>query len=261
MKKVNGYIFDIKKFALHDGPGIRTTLFLTGCPLNCWWCHNPESIRINPEDENYSCENNQDKISKKYSLDEVIGIIKKDLVFYDESGGGVTFSGGEPLIQIDFLESILELCTQNSISTTIDTSGYAQQKSFERIYKNTDLFLYDFKLFDDGFHQKFTGVSNKLIKENLEFLNDLNANLIIRIPLIPNITDTAENLSSIANYLITLNNFNRIDLLPYNKLAEDKYRRLQQKPQLGNLETQSEDKLEELKNLVESFGFKTKLNG
>ena len=258
---MDGYIFDIKKFALHDGPGIRTTIFLNGCPLNCWWCHNPESLRINPQKENYLCEDGQNKISKKYRLDEVFTIIKKDLVFYDESGGGVTFSGGEPLIQIDFLESILELCKQNSISTTIDTCGYAQRTSFDRIVKNIDLFLYDFKLFDDGLHKKYTGVSNKLIKENLEFINEVNANVIIRIPLIPNITDTEENLSSIGNYLIKLKNINRIDLLPYNKLAEDKYRRLQQKPQLGNLETQTQEKLEEINNLVKSFGFNTKING
>jgi pyruvate formate lyase activating enzyme len=258
---MTGYIFDIKKFALHDGPGIRTTIFLNGCPLNCWWCHNPESLKVNPQSRNNSCEDNENKISKKYSLDEALSIIKEDLVFYDESGGGVTFSGGEPLIQIDFLESILKLCKQNSISTTIDTCGYAQQTSFERILENTDLFLYDFKLFDDGFHQKYTGVSNKLIKENLKFLNEVNANVIIRIPLIPNITDTEENLSSIANYLIKLNKINRIDLLPYNKLAEDKYRRLQQKSQLGNLETQSQEKLDEIKNLVKSFGFNTKING
>lgn len=190
-----------------------------------------------------------------------MAIIKKDLVFYDESGGGVTFSGGEPLIQIDFIESILKVCKQNSISTTIDTCGYAPQKSFERIYGNTDQFLYDIKIFNDELHKKYTGVSNKLIKENLEYLNSVNANVIIRIPLIPNITDTEANLNSIANYLLKLDSIRRIDLLPYNKLAEDKYRRLHQKSYLGKLETQSEDKLEKLKSLVESFGFKTKLNG
>jgi pyruvate formate lyase activating enzyme len=258
---MTGYIFDIKKFALHDGPGIRTTLFLTGCPLNCWWCHNPESLKVNPQKGNDSCEDSQNKLSKKYGLDEVFDIINKDFIFFDESGGGVTFSGGEPLVQIDFLESILALCKQNSISTTIDTCGYSQLESFKRIYKNTDIFLYDFKLLKDELHKKYTGVSNKLIKENLEFLNEVNANVIIRIPLIPNITDTEENLSSIANYLVKLNNIKRIDLLPYNKLAEDKYRRLHQTPQLGNLETQSQEKLDEISNLVKSFGFKTKING
>jgi pyruvate formate lyase activating enzyme len=258
---MTGYIFDIKKFALHDGPGIRTTIFLTGCPLNCWWCHNPESIKVNAQSGNNSCEDNQNKISIKYSLEEVLSVIKKDLIFYDESGGGVTFSGGEPLIQIDFLESILELCKKNSISTTIDTCGYVHLESFKRIYKNTDLFLYDFKLLNDDLHKKYTGVSNKLIIENLEFLDDVNANIIIRIPLIPDITDTVDNLSSIANYLNSRKNINRIDLLPYNKLAEDKYRRLQQTPQLGNLETQTEAKLIEILRLVESFGFEAKLNG
>jgi pyruvate formate lyase activating enzyme len=256
-----GHIFDIKKFALHDGPGIRTTIFLRGCPLSCWWCHNPESIRQIPKNGNGLCEDSISTITKRYTTEEVYKIIMKDLVFYEESGGGVTFSGGEPLIQIDFLESILIQCRQNNISTTVDTCGYAPNASFQQIIKYTDLFLYDMKIFDYDLHKKYTGVSNDLIKLNLEYLNKSNANVIIRIPLIPGITDTEENLNSIANYLLKLKNINRIDLLPYNKLAEDKYRRLNQKSKLGILETQSENKLEEIKGLVESYGFETKLNG
>lgn len=258
---MTGNIFDIKKFSLHDGPGIRTTIFFAGCPLNCWWCHNPESLIVNRHNRNNSCEDLQNKLSKKYSLAEVFDIIKKDIIFYDESGGGVTFSGGEPSIQIDFLELILEKCKNNSISTTIDTCGYAPQKSFERIYKSTDLFLYDLKLLNNELHIKYTGVSNKLILENLEFLDNVNANIIIRIPLIPKITDTKENLHLIANYLSKLNHVKRVDLLPYNKLAEDKYRRMQQTPKLGNLETQTDTELIELKSIIESFGIETRLNG
>lgn len=258
---MTGYIFDIKKFALHDGPGIRTTIFLKGCPLRCWWCHNPESIKELPQNENSFCEDTVSTFTKKYSVNEVYNIIKKDLIFYDESNGGVTFSGGEPLTQVEFLKEILQKCKINSISTTVDTCGYASRESFEKIYKYADLFLYDFKLFDNELHQKYTNVSNELIKFNLEFLNSVKANVIIRIPLIPNITDTENNLTSIANYLMKLENINQIDLLPYNKLAEDKYRRLNQKSQLGNLETQSAEKLEEIKILVESFGFITKING
>jgi len=256
-----GYIFDIKKFALHDGPGIRTTVFLKGCPLRCWWCHNPESIKKIPQDESGFCTDQMDSITKKYTVEEVVEIIKKDVVFFDESGGGATFSGGEPLVQISFLQEILEKCKKKSIFTTVDTSGYAPTESFKNIYRHTDLFLYDLKLFDDELHKKYTGVSNELIKNNVEFLDSVNSNIIIRIPLIPNITDTENNLSSIANYLVKLNNIDRIDLLPYNKLAEDKYRRLNQKSQLGTLETQSDNKLQKLLYLMESFGFKTKLSG
>jgi pyruvate formate lyase activating enzyme len=258
---MNGYIFDIKKFAIHDGPGIRTTIFFKGCPLRCWWCHNPESIKEIPSGENESCEHSLNSITKKYTVSQVIEIINQDEVFYDESGGGATFSGGEPLIQIEFLEQLLKKCRDNHIHNTIDTCGYVPAESFQRIYKYTDLFLYDLKLFDDELHQKYTGVSNKIIMENLEFLNSVNAKVNIRIPLIPEITDTEYNLSAISNYLLTLNNVNRIDLLPYNKLAEDKYRRLNQDSKLGKLETQSSDRLNEIKNLVKSFGFEVELNG
>jgi len=260
-----GHIFDIKKFALHDGPGIRTTIFLKGCPLRCWWCHNPESIKQIPQNGNSiskgNCEDSVNSLTRKYNVEEVYDIIKKDLVFYDESGGGATFSGGEPLIQVFFLEEILQVCKDNSISTTVDTCGYVPTDSFMKIYNYTDLFLYDLKLFNDELHKKYTGVSNKSILENLEYLNSVNANIIVRIPLIPDITDTKENLKSISNYLLNLNNVNRIDLLPYNKLAEDKYRRLNQESKLGNLESQSTDKLVEIKTLVESFGHKVELNG
>ena len=254
---MNGYIFDIKKFAIHDGPGIRTTIFLKGCPLRCWWCHNPESI--NKISEN--CEDTIDSIVKKYSSSEVLKEIKKDIVFYDESGGGVTFSGGEPLIQIEFLEYTLKLCKKNYISTVVDTCGYVSTESFKRVFEYTDLFLYDLKLFDDELHKKYTGVSNKLIKENLEFLSSVNANVIIRVPLIPEITDTEENLSAISKYLLKFNNIARIDLLPYNKLSEDKYRRLNKESKLGNIETQSGNRLAEIKKYVQSFGLNVQLNG
>jgi pyruvate formate lyase activating enzyme len=260
-----GHIFDIKKFAIHDGPGIRTTVFLKGCPLRCWWCHNPESIKQIPENgngfSNGYCESSESTFIKQYSGDEVLNILKKDLIFYDESGGGATFSGGEPLIQVSFLEEILRMCKKNSISTTVDTCGYVATDSFKKVFNYTDLFLYDLKIFDDELHTKYTGVSNKLIKENLEFLNSVNSKVVIRIPLIPDITDTEENLSLISNYLLTLNNIHRVDLLPYNKLAEDKYRRLNQDSKLGSLEAQSLDRLEKIKKLVESFGFETELNG
>ena len=256
---MTGYIFDIKKFAIHDGPGIRTTIFLKGCPLRCWWCHNPESIKKISESGN--CEEKNNSLTKKYSIDETLSIIKKDLVFYDESGGGVTFSGGEPLIQIDFLDEMLKTCKKNDLSTVVDTCGYVSTDSFKRIYKNTDLFLFDLKLFDDELHKKYTGVSNKLIKENLEYLSSINAIVIIRIPLIPDITDTEENLSAISNYLLGFNNIARIDLLPYNKLAEDKYRRLNKESKLGNVDTQSDNKLAEIKDFVKSFGLNAQLNG
>lgn len=259
-KKLIGNIFDIKKFAIHDGPGIRTTVFFKGCPLRCWWCHNPESIKEISEVK-YNTSDCNNSISKRYTIPELFDIIKKDEVFYDESGGGVTFSGGEPLVQIKFLSEILKVCRKNHFHTAIDTSGYAPTESFAEVYENTNLFLFDLKILDDDQHEKYTGVSNELILKNLEYLNSVDAKVNIRIPLIPGITDTEENLSSISNYLLQFTNINRIDLLPYNELAEDKYRRLNQTAKLGNLQTQSKLKLDELKNYVESFGFDVELNG
>jgi len=256
-----GYIFDIKKFAIHDGPGIRTTIFLKGCPLKCWWCHNPESLKEINNCTLNNCEDSISNITKKYSVDDLLDIILKDQIFYDESGGGVTFSGGEPLIQVDYLIKVLSECKKNYITTTVDTCGHVPTESFKKVHKNTDLFLYDLKLFDDELHKKYIGVSNELIKTNLEYLYSVNANFRIRVPLIPGITDTEENLSSISNYLLKFNKVIPMDLLPYNKLSEDKYRRLNQEARLGSLVTQTDKKLIEIKNFVKSFGINAELNG
>jgi pyruvate formate lyase activating enzyme len=255
---MTGRIFNIKKFAIHDGPGIRTTIFFSGCSLSCIWCHNPESIAIL---QNENCEEEVSFITKNYSIDELMEIIKKDTIFFDESGGGVTFSGGEPLLQIDFVNEIIELCRKNNISTAIDTCGYIPTGSLKKVYEKTDLFLYDMKLFDNGLHEKYTGVSNKLIFKNLELLSSLNCKLIIRIPLIPGITDQKLNIVSIAKYLTENNIDHPVELLPYNEFAADKYRRMKMKSKIANLRTQSAEQLNEIKMLISSFGINVKLNG
>lgn len=252
---MNGIIFDIKKFAIHDGPGIRTTVFFKGCSLDCWWCHNPESIRKLPErikvnslkKSNNFCDDTEELFGRGYSVEELIEEINKDRVFYDESGGGVTFSGGEPLLQVKFLTEVLQRCKESGINTAIDTSGYVSSSTFSKIYDYTDLFLFDLKIIDDELHRKFTGVSNKLILSNLKFLTGKGDKVIIRIPLIPGITDTEKNLSELASHLMQLKNINKIDLLPYNEIAESKYKRFDKPSRLGNLKTQDEEKLEEIK--------------
>ena len=147
-----GIIFDIKKYALHDGPGIRTTVFLKGCPLNCWWCHNPEGQ--NPEPERFLTNQtvNHEIIGREVTVDEVIAEIEKDRIFYDESGGGATFSGGEPLMQPDFLKNLLTACQIRDISTVLDSCGYAAWEIIEKIKDKVDLFLYDLKMIDDKKH-------------------------------------------------------------------------------------------------------------
>jgi pyruvate formate lyase activating enzyme len=266
---MNGIIFDIKKFALHDGPGIRTTIFFKGCSLDCWWCHNPESIRKLPEkitvnsihNSGKLCDETEEILGKEYSSAELLQEIKEDQVFYDESGGGVTFSGGEPLLQVKFLQEILHLCKASGINTAIDTSGYVGSSYFGKVYDHTDLFLFDLKIIDNELHEKFTGVSNKLILSNLRYLTERGEKVIIRIPLIPGITDTEKNLSEVASYLLKLKNIRKIDLLPYNEIAESKYKRFNKPPRLGKLKTQDEEKLNQIRNYFNDLGPEISIRG
>ena len=264
-----GIVFDIKKFALHDGPGIRTTVFMKGCPLNCWWCHNPESIRklpekiavnsLNPFEKN--CSADEELLGRKYSADELLSEILKDKIFYDESAGGVTFSGGEPLLQYKFLSEVLRECRQNGINTAIDTSGYISINYFNSVYDFTDYFLFDLKLIDDDLHKKYTGVSNKLILSNLKILAERGEKVVIRIPLIPGITDTKENLSQISDYISKFKNINRVDLLPYNEFAESKYRRFNKPSRFGKLITQDEESLNEIKSYFNNTELNISIRG
>ena len=171
--EIKGNIFDIKRFALHDGPGIRTTLFMTGCPLDCLWCHNPES-RLGASDD----ESKNRSVTSGYVIDE----LKKDLVFLEESGGGVTFAGGEPLSQPVFLSFILKSMKNAMIHTAVDTTGYAPKQVLKEIMPYTDLFLYDLKIMDPVKHERFTGVDNRIILENLEYILGKGKKLRIRFP-------------------------------------------------------------------------------
>ena len=184
---MKGVIFDIKRFAVHDGPGIRTTVFLQGCPLGCWWCHNPEGQRNNAGN----------KVSVAEVMDEVI----KDSIFYEESNGGVTFSGGEPLHQSGFLSELLKGCKKEGFHTCVDTSGYATKESIDLIMDDTDLFLFDLKHTDDTVHRKYTGVSNSCIIDNLKYLAGKKKEIILRFPVIPGINDSTDNISEMLKLL------------------------------------------------------------
>lgn len=265
-----GYIFDIKKFAIHDGPGIRTAVYLKGCPLRCWWCHNPESHKVLPEKyEGYNpvrgysksisaCE---EEIGKLVTVDEITNEVEKDRVFYDNSGGGVTFSGGEPLMQTNFLKSLLIASKENSISTAVDTSGYSSIENIMEILPFTDLFLYDIKLLDEELHRKYTGVSNKLILENLKMLIKLNKNIIIRIPIVPEITDTRENIDAILNFFKLNPGIVEINLLPYHKAGEGKYKRFAVENKLPGLTSPGSEHLNRIKQHFESVPLKVKIGG
>lgn len=250
---LTGFIFDIKKYAIHDGPGIRTTVFLKGCPMDCWWCHNPEGR-----------EDVTGKLAQKnrtVSVDELLREIVKDRIFYDQSGGGVTFSGGEPLAQPAFLTALLEACRAQGIHTVVDTCGYAPTEDFERISDLTDLFLFDLKIMDDNSHIKYTGVSNEPVLQNLNLLVQKGSKVQLRIPLIPGITDLPENLDAIIAFTDRLHSVNHVSLLPYNRFGEDKRGRFNLSNRLGNLPPQTKDQLDGAAARFISSGYEVKIGG
>lgn len=248
-----GVISNIQRFTVHDGPGIRLTVFLQGCPLSCWWCHNPESIRqckIDDTDEN-----------RRMSVAELMQEIKKELIFFDESGGGVTFSGGEPMMQALFLEQVLETCAEEEIHTAVDTSGLVSTDTFDSLIDKPDLFLYDLKIIDNSLHKKYTGVSNVLILKNMETLNKLKKEVHIRIPLIPGITDTTKNINEIISLLQRLPNINKVNLLPYHTIAKAKYDRLNMTNKMKGVEAGAEDYNYEIKKLFTDAGLDASMGG
>lgn len=262
-------IFDIKRYAINDGPGIRITIFLKGCPLSCKWCHNPESqsvavqklytekncigaqecIKICPEDAlvlkphgietNYEactlcgkcadvCPTKAIEMSgKMYDVEELMEIIERERIHIDHSGGGVTFSGGEPLMHSGFLLKMLKACGEKGLHRTVDTSGFADTDTLLEVAKYTELFLYDLKLMDAEKHKKWTGVNNHLILENLKILAQNGSELNIRIPLIKNVNEDKKSVTDIAEFISKLEgNKPTVNLLPYHSIAANKYQKL-----------------------------------
>ncbi|UCF06965.1 MAG: glycyl-radical enzyme activating protein [bacterium] len=267
---VTGNIFDLKKFAIHDGPGIRTTVFFKGCPLECWWCHNPEGMNAEAEcaDAEYrrkaydlSLPLDTNVIGPNVAVDTLMAELRKDSVFYMESGGGVTMSGGEPLMQHDFLVQLLDRCVASGIDTAVDTSGYAPWEELEEIIPLVTLFLYDIKLIDDELHTQYTGVSNGLILENLHRLCGAGGEITIRVPLIPGITDTDSNLHDIVRFLEPFERIEHIGLLPYNRIGEDKFERLGITYKPGRRTTQDGNELERIAGLFEQHGYQVSIGG
>ena len=264
----SGILFDVKRFALHDGPGIRTTAFLKGCPLSCSWCHNPESQNSKPElmfweercvgcgacvsacavraisirdafakTDRRACtacggcvdacaRNAREIVGDLWSASRLLEEVEKDLLFYDESGGGITLSGGEPLAQAPFLVSVLTLCKEHRIHTAVDTCGYAHWEDLERVAQATDLFLYDVKHANDDRHRELTGVSNERILENLRRLNGEGCALWIRYPVIPNLNDATEDVAALGEFVAPLKAVEAIHLLTFHRGGDRKLERL-----------------------------------
>ena len=246
-------ITDIQRFCMHDGPGVRTTVFFKGCPLSCEWCHNPETQSRQKELLLYKqkcigcgickacdkeactvcgeCAQNcptgaREVAGCEYTVQEVYNQIQKDVAFYGEKGG-VTFSGGECMLQIEPLTEVLKTCKEKGIHTAVDTAGYIPFEYFEKILLYTDLFLYDIKLFDSEKHKKYTGADNKLILDNLKKLFSVGAKIWIRIPIIPSVNDSVEEMKKIKDFLDASGTPEKIELLSYHPMGESKRRALE----------------------------------
>jgi pyruvate formate lyase activating enzyme len=257
-----GIIFRIKQYAIHDGPGIRTSVFFKGCPLDCWWCHNPEGIRPAPE----ICrplENSVRKpetLGKEMTVEQVLAAVEKDTIFFDESGGGVTFSGGEPLMQADFLFALLDACRQRELHTVLDTSGYAPAGIFQKALAKADRILFDLKLMDAAAHKKYTGVSNKLILANFKAA-EKSGKVQVRLPVIPGITDHPDNVDSLAKLAAVSGRIQRFDLLPYHRTAAGKYERLGLENRMDGTPAPAREQLEKLEDRIAAYGFTVRVGG
>ncbi len=292
-------VFDIKRFAVHDGPGIRTTVFLKGCPLRCIWCHNPESMLHKPEiafhpDKCIHCGRCLEvcpldegrKLDREFctgcgactevcpsgarvlcgrelSVDEVMAEVVSDKPFYDNSGGGVTISGGEPLAQPAFACEILRSCRNESIHTVLDTTGCAEWDVLAEVASQADLVLYDLKCADPRQHYDLAGVSNEMILENARRLAETGKPMIVRIPVIPGYTDSDENIGNIGKFVSSLGDSVRYaELLSYNRLAETKYQQYGYSDyKLMGLDPPGRTELLALAEILTSFGIWVCLGG
>lgn len=298
-----GQVFNIQRFSVHDGPGIRTAVFLKGCPLSCVWCHNPEGISPRPEilmtpsrcigcgecvatclqglpvpfesptdEEAQSClrcgacaeacpTEARQVAGRSMSVEEVVEVVLKDRIFFDDSGGGVTFSGGEPLRQAGFLRAALQACRVRGLHTAVDTCGLASAEELLSVAEITDLFLFDVKMMDDDKHRRFTGVSNRQILANLEALGRAERRIWMRVPVIPGVNDDAENLEATAKLAASIPSVERVCLLPYHPLGESKSRRLDRGSSPPHLEAPTRGEMQNLVELVEAEGIAASIGG
>ncbi|OGN96314.1 MAG: hypothetical protein A2Z71_06425 [Chloroflexi bacterium RBG_13_50_21] len=216
----SGTVFDIKEFTIHDGPGIRTTVFLKGCPLSCMWCHNPEGQSCQPQVIRGLA--GERIAGKEYTAIGLAALLNPQIDILRANEGGLTFSGGEPLLQADFVAEVIDLL--DDVHVLLDTSGYGDEQDFRSLVDRSDLVFFDLKLIDSTMHHHYTGCDNTQILRNLILLNKIGKPFVVRVPLVPGVTDTDQNLEAIVQTLRGLSGLLRVDLLPYNKAAGSKYR-------------------------------------
>ncbi len=254
-----GRIFDIQRFSVHDGPGIRTIVFLKGCVLRCKWCCNPES-------QNYAIEEMVQGgktriVGRDVTVGEVMETIKRDMAYYRRSGGGVTLSGGESLCQPDFAVDLLRACKEHSINTAMESTGCVPYDVIERFLPYLDLYLMDIKHTDSKKHELFTSKPNELILGNAKRIAENAKKLIIRVPVIPTFNDTEEEILSIARFAESLPNVNEIHLLPYHRLGQDKYKGLGRVYELADLTPPTEEKMQSLLSAAQKTRLKCQIGG
>lgn len=242
---LEGRIINITRFCTDDGPGIRTTVFLKGCPLRCIWCHNPESQ--NPDEE---CYINGEKIGKTISPQEAFDEIVRDKVFYETSGGGVTISGGEPLYQPELTTEILRLCKENNIHTAIETSGYASESAIKKVLKYCDFVLFDIKETDEENHLEYTGAPLGVVLQNLKIVNDSKVPFVIRLPIIPGHNDRDDHFLKVKDVAGKLAFCRGIEIMPYHKLGEYKYQQLGRDYLCRNVEEPSKEQIRKWEYLL-----------
>ncbi len=291
----SGTIFDIKRYAINDGPGIRTAVFFKGCPLECWWCHNPEGQRSQPQlmfrqnrcklsracvescpdgaiswkdgpiidwekcDQCGKCAEvcyagALEMVGRMTTPAQVMAEIMRDVLFYDQSGGGVTFTGGEPMLQTEFLRETLSLCKEQHIHTAVDTSGHTSWENIFSILPLVDLFLYDVKFVDESRHKTYTSVSNRLILNNLRKLAEAGGHIIVRMPLIPGINDDDENIEMCAEILAKLPELDGVEVMPYHDIGTAKYKALGMEYKLENLIRPTDEQVRRVEQRLSSRG-------
>ncbi|MDY6315411.1 MAG: glycyl-radical enzyme activating protein [Clostridia bacterium] len=253
-----GRIFDIQRFSVHDGPGVRTIVFLKGCYLRCKWCCNPESQKFEIEQMNRG--GKIQTVGEDKTVREIMETVERDRVYYRRSGGGLTLSGGESLVQHEFAAALLRAAKETGINTAIESTACAEYSRIEAILPYLDTYLMDIKHINSDKHREFTGRSNELILENAKKLANEKCNLIVRVPVIPTFNDTPQEIYDIAAFARSIG-VKEIHLLPYHRLGTDKYTALGREYLMGHIDLIPKEKIATLQNVASSVGLICKIGG